>query len=137
MSNQQVDELYEKVKDLPGLDKALADLEQAGLIPRTQSCPSQRLSAEMGIFLHLLLQLQVENKFRWVPVSAIVDRMPEWRALDNRPVPGQIFKNCVEGLAGKGLLEFDLDSQPKWDLQTTRCKLTAPGVYSAMVVGGR
>jgi hypothetical protein len=31
--DKQVDELWEKVKDYPNLDKALADLEKAGFFP--------------------------------------------------------------------------------------------------------
>jgi len=88
-------------------------------------------------FLRLVLQAQaafdVDGFNRWIPVSEIVDKVPAWRESDNRPVPGHIFKNCVEHLAHCRFLLFDMDSEPDWNLQTTRVKLTATGVYRAML----
>lgn len=89
-------------------------------------------------FLRLTLQAQAakgKNGFdAWIPVSEIVNHIPEWRERDNRPVPGAIFVTCVEVLAKQRLLEFDMDSKPEWNLQSTRVKLTPSGVFNALLL---
>jgi hypothetical protein len=93
------------------------------------------------VFLRVLLQEQAKVSYfeRWIPVVDIVDfivkvgreSLLECRD-DYRPVPGNVYKLVIR-LAGMRLLEFDLDHKGSdWFLDTTRVKLTAFGVYTAM-----